>query len=413
MYALVAMGLALALLVGLLQLKVRLGRSMVASALVLAVLLKVGPGQLWHTIISEWHDKPLGQTTGYMFVALTALVTLVNVLGAAMKETGVSQRLAPALQGLFRSRRFALSAIPLVMGMLPTPGGIMLSAPMVRDLADHVGMGRARSAAINFLFRHQWESIWPLFPAVPLVQGMFGISAFSLISHNGALALAGILGGIVFLLLPAMPPKQRACRSRVSPTRNIRNFVHAFWPIAMVAAVYAGFDVPPALGLLLAILLFLSFHKVRLNRWGGIFRAGLEPDFALLIFGALLFKLNLQAGQAIPVVVQFFSEINMPKHLIIFLLPCLVGFLTGVTMPTVAITFPFLARYIGSGREANVELQTLAFAGLLCGLLTTPVHLCLALSASYFETPLARILARLVGPVAFIAAAGILMALFI
>ena len=132
-----------------------------------------------------------------------------------------------------------------------------------------------------------------------------------------------------------------------------------------------------------------------------------------MILGALLFKLNLQAGQAIPAVVQFLTEINVPPYFLIFFLPLLVGFLTGVTMPSVAITFPFLMPFIGTGPEAKVELETLAFSGLLCGLFLTPVHLCMTLSASYFEAPLMRIVLKLLGPVIFVAAAGILAALLL
>jgi hypothetical protein len=404
------MALALALLVVLLRLKIKLGRSMLLSAVGLAILLGVRPGEFWRTVVDEWHNKPLGQTTGYLLVTLTALVTLVNVLGTAMKETGVSQRLVPALQGLFRSRRFALAVIPMMMGLLPTPGGIMLSAPMVRDLGDHVGVDRTRLAAINFFFRHQWETVWPLFPAVPLIQGMLGISAFALISHNIAIMLLGTLGGLIFLLLPAIPPRSDKDPSGSGFVTNLRGFAHAFWPIALVAVLYAAVNIPPAIGLLLAIFIFLLFHKVALSRWASIFKSGLEPDFALLILGALLFKLNLEAGAAIPAVVQFLSQMNVPKHVVIFFLPLLVAYLTGVTMPTVAITFPFLAPFIGAGAQAKVGLETLAFSGLVCGLLATPVHLCLALSASYFEAPLLRILLRLLGPIVFVAAAGVLVA---
>ncbi len=410
MYALIAMALALALLVVLLRLKIKLGRSMLLSAVGLAILLGVRPNEFCRTVVDEWHNKPLSQTTGYLLVTLTALVMLVNVLGTAMKETGVSQRLVPAMEGLFKSRRFALAVIPLMMGMLPTPGGIMLSAPMVRDLGDHVGVDRTRLAAINFFFRHQWETVWPLFPAVPLIQGMLGISAFALISHNIAIMLLGTLGGLIFLLLPAIPPRSHKDPSGSGFVTNLRGFAHAFWPIALVAVLYAAVNIPPAIGLLLAIFVFLLFHKLALSRWASIFKSGLEPDFALLILGALLFKLNLEAGAAIPAVVQFLSQMNVPKHFVIFFLPLLVAYLTGVTMPTVAITFPFLAPFIGAGAQAKVGLQTLAFSGLVCGLLATPVHLCLALSASYFEAPLLRILLRLLGPIVFVAAAGVLVA---
>jgi integral membrane protein (TIGR00529 family) len=413
MYALLAMALALTLLVVLLRFRVRLGRSMLLSSIALAILLRVTPAEFWNTVVGEWNNKPLNQTTGYLFLTLTVLVISVNVLGLAMKETGVSQRLVPALHGLFRSRRFALAAIPMMMGMLPTPGGIMLSAPMVRDLGDRIGVERSRLAAINFFFRHQWESVWPLFPAVPLIQSMFGISAFTLISHNIAITILGTLGGVIFLLLSGIPPRDRKNQSHDRFSNNIRNFIHAFWPIVLVAALYAGFNLSPAITILLAILLFLIFHKVPLNRWVILFRSGAEPDFALLILGALLFKLNLEAGQAIPAVVRFFSEMNVPPHFLIFFLPFIVGFLTGVTMPTVAITFPFLMPFIGTGQETKVELETLAFSGLLCGLFLTPVHLCLTLSASYFESPLMKIVVKLLGPVVFVAAAGILAALLL
>ena len=413
MYALIAMALALILLVVLLRLKVKLGRSMLLSSIALAILLGVSPSEFRHTVVNEWNNKPLNQTTGYLFLTLTVLVISVNVLGIAMKETGVSQRLVPALHGLFRSRRLALAAIPMMMGMLPTPGGIMLSAPMVRDLGDRVGVDRSRLAAINFFFRHQWESVWPLFPAVPLIQSMFGISAFVLISHNMAIMLLGTLGGVIFLLLSGIPPRDRKNQSHDRFVNNIRNFIHAFWPIVLVATLYAGLNLSPAVTILLAILIFLILHKVPLNRWPTLFKSGAEPDFALLILGALLFKLNLQAGQAIPAVVQFLTEINVPPYFLIFFLPLLVGFLTGVTMPSVAITFPFLMPFIGTGPEAKVELETLAFSGLLCGLFLTPVHLCMTLSASYFEAPLMRIVLKLLGPVIFVAAAGILAALLL
>jgi integral membrane protein (TIGR00529 family) len=413
MYALIAMALALTLLVVLLRLKVKLGRSMLLSSIALAVLLKVTPGEFWNTVVDEWQNKPLNQTTGYLFITLTVLVISVNVLGIAMKETGVSQRLTPALQGLFRSRRFALAAIPMMMGMLPTPGGIMLSAPMVRDLGDRIGVERSRLAAINFFFRHQWESVWPLFPAVPLIQSMFGISAFKLIAHNMAIMLLGALGGVIFLLLSGIPPRDKEQQVYGRFGHNIRNFIHAFWPIVLVAALYASLNLSPAITILLAIFIFLILHKVPLNRWAALFKSGAEPDFALLILGALLFKLNLQVGRAIPAVVQFFSDKNVPPYFLIFFLPMLVGFLTGVTMPTVAITFPFLMPFIGTGQQTKVELETLAFSGLLCGLFLTPVHLCLALSASYFEAPLMKIVLKLLGPVIFVGAAGVLMALLL
>ena len=412
MYALIAMGSALTVLVVLLHRKVRLGRAMIIAAFGLGLLLGVTPAEFCRGVLNEWQTKPFTQTTGYLFVTLSALVMLVNSFGIAMKETGVAQRLVPALHGLFRSRRIALAAVPMMMGLLPTPGGIMLSAPMVREMADRIGVERSRAAAINYLFRHQWETIWPLFPSVPLIQGMFGISAFTLISHNIVIMLAGTIGSIVFLLISGIPRHRGEKISHARFIHNFRDFVHAFWPIVIVATLYVTLNLTPAAGILLALVAFLALHKVPLKRWTTIFKSGIQLDFALLILGALLFKLNLESADAISAVVDFLTRMNVPSHVLIFCLPMLVSFLTGVTMPTVAMTFPFLMAYIGTGSSAKVGLETLAFAGLMCGILATPVHLCLALSASYFEAPLKRIIIRIIGPIIFIAIAGILMAIF-
>ena len=413
MYAFISIIISLAVLVTLLRLKVKIGLAMVISACLSALLLGVWPWDVGRTLTEEWQSQPLTRTTGYLFVSLTALLLLVNVIGAAMEEIGLSQRLVPAMQGLFKSRRFALALIPLMMGMLPTPGGIMLSAPMVREAGDKIGVERSRLAAINFLFRHQWEPVWPLFPVVPFIQSLLGISALTLFCYHIMLTGAGIVGGIIVLLMFGIPPKRpehQQVKRHIS--HNLRDFLHAFWPIAFTAGLYVAFDLPPAVGIFLAIIGLLMIHKVPFKRWLSVFKAAREPDMVLLIFGALFFKLNLETSGAIGSVVEFLTNAHVPPHLLLFGLPMLVCFTTGVTMPTVAITYPFLIAFIGTGSEARMGLEVLAFSGLLFGLWLTPVHLCLALSASYFQTSLLKIIFKLLLPTIGVAIAGILMAVF-
>ena len=413
MYALISILIALGVLVTLLRLRVRIGLAMLLAACLLEVLLQVWPMDLWRTLVEEWQAEPLTRTTGYLFISLASLVLLVNVIGAAMEEIGLTRRLIPAMQGLFKSRRFALALIPLMMGMLPTPGGIMLSAPMVREAGDRIGVERSRQAAINFLFRHQWEPFWPLFPSIPLVQTMLGISALKLFGYHIMLTCASTLVGIVVLLMFGIPPKrleQPQVERHVG--HHLLDFLHAFWPIGFTAGLYVAFDVPPALGILVAIFGLLMLHRVPLKRWPGVFKAAREPDMVLLVFGALFFKLNLEAGGAISSIVQFFTRIHVPPFLLLFMLPMLVGFSTGVTVATVAITYPLLIVFIGTGAEVKMGLETLAFSGLLFGLWLTPVHLCIALSASYFETSLLKIILKLLPPAIGVAVAGALLAVF-
>ncbi len=407
MYALGVIFVALLILIGLLRLRVKIGLAMVVAAGVLAVLLGVTPAAMWRQLVTEWEAGALTRTTPYLFVSLTSLLLLVNVVGEAMTQIGLSDRLVPAMQGLFRSRRIAMAAIPLLMGLLPTPGGIMLSAPMVREAGDKIGVGRSRTAAINFFFRHQWEPVWPLFPAVPFIQSMLGVSAACLVSYHLALTAAGIVGGTVFLLLVGIPPRRAEhMEANAGLGSHAMDFVHVFWPIVLTAVLYVQLNVPPAIGILLAIVGLLLLHRVEWRRWPGIFKAAKEPDMVLLLFGALWFKLNLETGGAVGSVVQCFEQMHMPPRLVVFLLPMLVAASTGVTMGTVAITYPFLMSYFGSGDNVQMGTETLAFAGLVLGLAVSPIHLCMALSASYFKTPLVQIILKVLPAALCVAAAG-------
>ena len=194
--------------------------------------------------------------------------------------------------------------------------------------------------------------------------------------------------------------------ARAGVGSHAMDFVRVFWPIALTAVLYIRFDVPPALGILLAIVGLLLLHRVAWRRWPGIFKAAKEPDMVLLLFGALWFKLNLETSGAVGSVVDFFALIHLPPLLVVFLLPMLVSASTGVTMGTVAITYPFLMPYIGYGAETKMGVETLAFAGLVFGLAVSPIHLCLALSASYFKTPLVAIILKVLPAALCVAAAG-------
>lgn len=412
LYALLSIGAALAAFAVLHHRKMKIGLAMLVSALFLALLMGVSPMAWWRTLVHEWHNQRLGETTPFLFVTLTGLVLLVNVLGSSMQETGVSTRLVPALRHLFRSRRAVMASIPFIMGMLPTPGGIMLSAPMVRDLGDATGVARDRQAAINFFFRHQLETVWPLFPAVPLIQVMLQIAPERLLAYNLAISLSGLAAGVVFLLLFRFPPATPLpAGDKPSWAANLRDFAHAFWPILLTALLYTVCHVPAAIGILVAIVAFLLFHRVPRAHWRRLFAAALEWDFALLILGALLYKLNLDTANAVPDISRYLESQHVPIPLLIFGLPFLVAFVTGVTMPSVAMTFPVLKGFIGEGPTVNMHLEVLAFAGVIVGLFVTPVHLCLALSASYFEVPLGRILRLLILPTLAVTAVVFLLAL--
>ena len=90
MRALIAMGLSLGLLVALLHNKVKIGRTMFASAAALAVLLHVTPARMLDELIYEWQDKPITQTTGYLLMKGNTVYRRWQKTAAANNQNGIT-----------------------------------------------------------------------------------------------------------------------------------------------------------------------------------------------------------------------------------------------------------------------------------------------------------------------------------
>jgi hypothetical protein len=72
--------------------------------------------------------------------------------------------------------------------------------------------------------------------------------------------------------------------------------------------------------------------------------------------------------------------------------------MTGVTIAFVGVAFPILVPIIKGGDNLLVYLM-LAYASGYCGVLLSPLHLCLVLTKDYFKAELKKVYRLLYGPV--------------
>jgi hypothetical protein len=84
---------------------------------------------------------------------------------------------------------------------------------------------------------------------------------------------------------------------------------------------------------------------------------------------------------------QFFQQAGVPVLAIIFLLPFLVGLITGITLAFVGVTFPMILPLVG-GAHPDISMLAFAFASGFAGVMFSPVHLCLVLTKDYFKSDL-------------------------
>jgi integral membrane protein (TIGR00529 family) len=391
MYDTVVVALSFALVVVLLRLRWKVGRALLLSAGLLAVALPAWPSQLWEFLLRDWAAHLWHRTFPVQTVDLFALVILVNFLGATLNEFGLNARLPGALRGLLRSRRLALAAVPAMMGLMPTPGGIMLSAPVVKEAAAGYGIPPARASAVNYWFRHVWEFSFPLFPALPIMSGILGAEVGTIIAHTAYVTVAALLFGGLFLLR-GFPSRENGNDASASgPRAGLRVVLAAIWPVGLALALCTAVRMPAGAALAASVLLLTVVRRVRPARAWEMLKRSFEVDLLLVVAAAMAYRAVLDASGAVGTISTFLGGLGLPVQVMVFALPFFIGVVTGIASAMVGLSFPLLIGFLAPGGEVQYHLVALAYYGGMSGVFVTPVHLCFALSKDYFAVSFSKL----------------------
>jgi hypothetical protein len=118
-------------------------------------------------------------------------------------------------------------------------------------------------------------------------------------------------------------------------------------------------------------------------------REGISMNVMLMVVGIMVFKGMLDATGAIEALPVFFRQSGLPTGLIFFILPFIVGLLTGLTVAFVGTTFPIIMAMMGGSPDLGVI--TFAFASGFAGvMLLLPLP---ALTIRYFNAIWRHVLA--------------------
>ncbi|HQN49250.1 MAG TPA: DUF401 family protein [Caldisericia bacterium] len=84
-------------------------------------------------------------------------------------------------------------------------------------------------------------------------------------------------------------------------------------------------------------------------------------------------------------------SLNIPFFLILFLMPFISAFVTGLTSMGVAISYPIIINLFYPNGNLSYALMGIAYSGAVCGILFSPLHLCLIVTINYFKCELSKI----------------------
>ncbi len=359
------------LIVVLVRLKVPVGVTLLATSVLLA-LLEFG--------FSVKFIEPFYLTlVDFKTWRLVLTIILIVTLGDLLSSIGYLTRMVRALKAYISPRAVSRIA-PALIGLLPMPGGAMVSAPIVEELAVGENLSAEIKTASNFWWRHVWEPVWPLYQSVILAAAILDITVWQVAFITFPITIACILSGLFLMSLPLS-------RERV-PGRGVWLFLKeiflSLWPVFYIVLLGLIFKIDLVISVFSVFVIFLAGRITNFKIVYKSFRRGFSFDVFILFIAALALMKIIASGQSAIRMSATLQAWGIPSDLVVFSLPFLVGLLTGLTSAYVGVGFPIVSSmFVLSGGLTSGVL--LAYGGGLMGIMASPVHLCLVLTKNYFK----------------------------
>lgn len=356
----------LSFIVLLLRRKYRIGIVLLSASALLALLYLMSPQEIILNI-SAAVSNPITIKLGLSLI-------MIRVLEMILRENNVLTEMMEASKSLFRNRKLVIISMPMLIGILPSLGGAYFSAPMVNESTKGLKMSQEEKGFINFWFRHPWEYILPLYPGILLASAVSGVELRTLIIAN--------LPFVVTMLLTGFFLSMRKVKGNVEYTSVSRRGLYSFTPIILIVLLVMVFKVELHLSLIILVVGLFIFYRYGAIKILKALKYGFALDVILLVLGVMLFKELMEGTGAVRNLGEFFVAKGIPIMPLLFLLPFVSGFLTGITVGSVGSTFPLLLHMLHGSPLGAVSF---AFASAILGVLLSPVHVCLILTKEYFN----------------------------
>ncbi|MHA1235022.1 MAG: DUF401 family protein [Promethearchaeota archaeon] len=369
-----------------------IGIVMALSKYELGIILTLGA--LGFAILSgvDFLQSLINVITDLSILALIVIMVLIPILGGIMEESGLMMEM---IQKMRISKKSSLMMIPALFGLLPVPGGALMSAPIVQqiDAEENANV----KVSINVWYRHMLIMIYPVGSTLIIASKLTNINLYLLVLGLLPALIVMWLIGYITLVRNVSPYTEQGERDLKRAFLNLLPILIA--PVFdFVGRTFFNFAVPEIfllLGLVISIWLALKFGKMKVSSIKTISKKMKIWRFPLIIFSMFLF-LEVFVLSGAP---EEIASVDLSVFLLI-LIGFFLGFGTGRIQLPISILIPI---YLAQFTVLTMPLLDFIFiyTSIFLGYLITPLHPCVAYSTEYFKTDFVKV-AKILGKPIFI-----------
>ncbi len=363
----------------LLKIRLNLGLTLFFSSLLMGLLFKIDLFQIFIVIRNE--------ITSFGTLELLGIIFLVYLLSIIMEKLKKFEKMVYALQDIIKDYRLVMIFISSFVALLPIQGGAIFSAPMIKSIGEAHQVEAAKNMFINYWFRHIWLFVWPLYPEIILYSSLLGISLKKLIIILLPYAVIAFLAGIIWLFNSLNKENAVPKKSGETLLSAMKDLIQNIWPVLVVILFVLIFNIRLLFSILIIVISLIIFFAEIRDHMVQLFVESFKASYKtlMIILGIFIFKGTLEYSQVIEFLPEFFLSKGIPINGILVAVPFLVAFFTGTTTASIGICVPVFLPFLSDDNGVIISRLIILYLAGYCGLMWTPIHLCLAITKDYFQ----------------------------
>ncbi len=344
---------------------------------------------------------------------LLIIIIMILFMGQVLKDKRMFDKLINSLNSLIRDQRIVAMIGPAILGFLPSPGGALLSSPIVEVSTKQMNVKPEFNTFLNFWFRHFWEFVWPVYAGLLLFQAMSEIPLKKIVLYQAPFTILNIITGLIvaFVYFKTHNIRRVRPKNRNNIIGTVSDFFQGVWPILLVILLFFVLSLPLYLSLIIVSVMLIPVTRMNIRDVISILFSKFVLKTLLLIATVLIFQKIITISDAFDILKTW--QIS-PELIVLFafFVSFTMGFLTGVNVAYIAIAYPILLPLIQNSPNffyLSLYIYVIGFAGVLL----SPLHLCLVLTNQYFKSSLYKVYKYMAFPAAALIVTSTLLVLIL
>jgi hypothetical protein len=351
--------------------------------------------------LSNFYLAAFSTLMDFSFWQVIITIFGIFLLSELMKNSGDMDEFSKSIQHVFIGSELIIAMVPALIGLLPMPGGAMFTAPIVKEVGERLNIKADKQMISNYWFRHSMEFFWPMYPAIVLLAAFAQKDVRQLFLYQVPFGVLAFVLGLIFFISDRKLKFQKDSRKTLS-------MFYRIWPIILIIIAIFVFKIEGYMAVLGTALLYgiLNFRIFKKS-----FLKSLKLDIFILFFLVFFYKMFLGMSGISDRVPKEIYSFGISPLILIPILPFISGLLTGVTQASIGMSFSAIAGIIATTSNPIVGYIIAYFFGVF-GVLLSPLHICLILTAEYYKVSFRRIYQLMIPVIAILVGTALLIWLF-